>query len=268
MEAVCNGELPRTLRDDGVFGWRCGVFVTLHVAHRLRGCIGVIETPNHAVGPTVNVRADVKLSQMKTSDDRARLIERQENRQTQAGEETGLIASMEPLGQSIVRCAATAALGDPRFPPLRPADLPSLQIEISLLSRPFPIRPEDILLGRHGIIVRASAAGLRPASPGRNTREPLSAGETVRPVAPSGPPTPNLQRRPAVFVAGFRQGVLLPQVAVEHNFTLKQFLAEVCRKADLPAEAWRRTETVGDSCLIELLAFTSHVFSDAGVMHS
>lgn len=104
VEAVCRGDLPRYLRNDGIFGERCGVFVTLHVLRLLRGCIGVVE-------------AD------------------------------------EPLGSSIVRCAATAALHDPRFNAIRQEEIPDLQIELSLLSAPLAIRPEQIEIGRHGLLV-------------------------------------------------------------------------------------------------------------------
>jgi AmmeMemoRadiSam system protein A len=65
----------------------------------------------------------------------------------------GVIEGEEPLGESIVRCAASAALQDPRFAPLRPEELPNLQIEISLLSPPAPIRPEEIEVGRHGLLI-------------------------------------------------------------------------------------------------------------------
>jgi AmmeMemoRadiSam system protein A len=69
----------------------------------------------------------------------------------------GVIEGEEPLGESIVRCATSAALQDPRFPPLRPADLDELQIEISLLSPPAAIRPEEIEIGRHGLLVSRGA---------------------------------------------------------------------------------------------------------------
>ena len=87
-----------------VFTQICGVFVTLHVQGKLRGCIGVIEAE-------------------------------------------------EPLGASISHCAASAALHDPRFSPVRAEELSDLQIEISLLSPPVPILPEEIEIGRHGLLV-------------------------------------------------------------------------------------------------------------------
>jgi len=65
----------------------------------------------------------------------------------------GIIESDEPLCVSIGHCAASAALHDPRFSPVRAEELADLQIEISLLSPPAPIRPEEIEIGRHGLIV-------------------------------------------------------------------------------------------------------------------
>ena len=87
----------------------------------------------------------------------------------------GAIDIDEPLGESIVRCAAGAALQDPRFAPLRLEDLGGLHIEISLLSPPAAIRPEQIEIGRHGLLVsRGAQRGLllpQVATEHRLTRE-------------------------------------------------------------------------------------------------
>jgi AmmeMemoRadiSam system protein A len=159
--AVTHGSLPESWPRDRVFAERCGVFVTVRVGQRLRGCIGVID-------------AD------------------------------------EALGDRIVRCAACAALQDPRFPPIRPDELENLQIEISLLSPMTPILAENIEIGRHGLMI----------------------------------------------ALGSQRGVLLPQVAVDHNLTVEQFLAETCRKARLPADAWRGSEA-------QIFGFTCEIFADA-----
>ena len=42
---------------------------------------------------------------------------------------------------------------------------------------------------------------------------------------------------------GGRSGVLLPQVAVEQKWNRSEFLEHTCRKAGLPADAWRDPET-------------------------
>jgi AmmeMemoRadiSam system protein A len=65
----------------------------------------------------------------------------------------GVVEPEEPLGDAIVRCAAGAALEDPRFAPMRKDQLGELTIEISLLSAPVPISPEAIEIGRHGLLV-------------------------------------------------------------------------------------------------------------------
>lgn len=65
----------------------------------------------------------------------------------------GIVEPSEPLADSIARSAASAALEDPRFSPVRVEELPELQIEISLLSRPELILPENIEIGKHGLLI-------------------------------------------------------------------------------------------------------------------
>jgi AmmeMemoRadiSam system protein A len=73
----------------------------------------------------------------------------------------GVIDADQPLGDSVVRCAASAALQDPRFAPVCLEDLGGLQIEISLLSPPAAIDPTEIEVGRHGLLVaRGTRRGL------------------------------------------------------------------------------------------------------------
>ncbi len=69
----------------------------------------------------------------------------------------GVIEADEPLGEAIVRCAASAALEDPRFAPMKQEQLDELDIEISLLSPMEPIMLEAIEIGRHGLLVRLHA---------------------------------------------------------------------------------------------------------------
>jgi len=112
VDAVSRGQLSDKIAKDGPLAEPRGVFVTLRLMSRLRGCIGVIEGD-------------------------------------------------EPLGESIVRCAASAALQDPRFAPLRLEDLAELQVEISLLSPPAAIDPGQVEVGRHGLLVsRGTQRGL------------------------------------------------------------------------------------------------------------
>ena len=43
---------------------------------------------------------------------------------------------------------------------------------------------------------------------------------------------------------GVRRGLLLPQVATEWGWSREEFLVHTCRKAGLPADAWRNGATV------------------------
>lgn len=124
----------------------------------------------------------------------------------------GVVETQETLAESVMRCAAGAALRDPRFSPLQTEELEGLHIEISLMSAPVPIRPEEIEIGRHGLLV----------------------------------------------INGARRGLLLPQVATEHQLDPQQFLQETCRKAGLPLEAWREGGT-------EILGFTCEIFSEGSL---
>ncbi len=88
----------------GIFAERRGVFVSLHVGSKLRGCIGVVE-------------------------------------------------GSAALGEALARCAADAALHDPRFSRMRAEELAALEIEVSLLSPLQPMLPEEVEIGNHGLLV-------------------------------------------------------------------------------------------------------------------
>jgi uncharacterized protein len=103
-EAVCHRRLLEEIPKIEALEPHCGAFVTLQVAGKLRGCIGVIE-------------------------------------------------AKQRLGESIVRCAYGAALDDPRFSPVQEEELSRMQIEVSLLSPLQRLLPEEIDIGRHGLLV-------------------------------------------------------------------------------------------------------------------
>ena len=118
----------------------------------------------------------------------------------------GSTAARLPLDQAVADAAYSAALQDPRFDPLTPAELPEIDVEISVLSPFEDIRPEDIVVGRHGLMISSD----------------------------------------------FARGLLLPQVAEERHWSAERFLEETCRKAGLPAGAWKHGVTIQ--------AFTAEVF--------
>ena len=65
----------------------------------------------------------------------------------------GQVESPDPLVETIARAAINAALHDPRFPAVGADEVGSLEIEISVLSPPAPVAPDEILLGRHGLLI-------------------------------------------------------------------------------------------------------------------
>src|SRR5262245_3063282 len=121
----------------------------------------------------------------------------------------GHIQANEPLGLVVPRCAVSACSSDPRFPPIAQAELPDLEIEISLLGLFEPIASSgEIEIGRHGLFVEQ----------------------------------------------GWHRGLLLPQVATEWQWDADTFLAQTCRKAGLPHDAWKHAA--------KLLRFEAEVFSE------
>ena len=65
----------------------------------------------------------------------------------------GFTEAVAPLYRVVQECAVAAATEDPRFPPVSPRELPSLRIEISVLTPLFPIGPGEVEVGRHGLMV-------------------------------------------------------------------------------------------------------------------
>lgn len=71
----------------------------------------------------------------------------------------GLIEAVHPVEDTIREMAESAAFKDPRFPSLRADEFSEIDIEISLLSHLFPIKPDAVEVGKHGLV--ASAGGRR-----------------------------------------------------------------------------------------------------------
>lgn len=66
----------------------------------------------------------------------------------------GHIEPNEPLGTIIPRCAVAASSADPRFPAVSASELPSLDIELSLVGPLESVAgPDDFEIGRHGLVV-------------------------------------------------------------------------------------------------------------------
>ncbi|MEJ2007832.1 MAG: AmmeMemoRadiSam system protein A [Acidobacteriota bacterium] len=65
----------------------------------------------------------------------------------------GHVQTKEPLYKTVQECAVASALTDPRFTPVTPDEVPNLHIEISVLTQPAEIAPEQIVIGEHGLII-------------------------------------------------------------------------------------------------------------------
>jgi len=116
----------------------------------------------------------------------------------------GCIGYPEPimaLGKAISDVAVAAALRDPRFPPVRLEEMESIIIDVTLLTP-----PEDIRFSDEEDLVRQVRIG----------RDGLIAKK------------------------GFYSGLLLPQVPVEYDWSVEEFLSHTCMKAGLHPEEWRR----------------------------
>lgn len=74
------------------------------------------------------------------------------------GELRGCIGLVEPhqaLFDAVARAAAAAATEDGRFEPVTPGELPGIAVEISVLGPLRTVRPEEVEVGRHGLLVRS-----------------------------------------------------------------------------------------------------------------
>jgi len=110
-----------------------------------------------------------------------------------------MIEPQGPLYRNVSGCAIAAASRDSRFKPIKLAELPEVEFEISVLSPVEKVTDlSAIEIGTHGLIVSRGNA----------------------------------------------RGLLLPQVAIQHQWSREEFLGETCRKAGLPPTAWKQGATV------------------------
>lgn len=131
----------------------------------------------------------------------------------------GCIGYPEPimgLGEAIKDVAISAALRDPRFPSVGIEEMDSIVLEVTLLTP-----PEEIIFQDEGDLKRQVTIG----------------------------------RDGLVAKRSFLSGLLLPQVPVEYNWSVEEFLSHTCMKAGLHPEEWRR----GD---VKFLKFQGKVYGE------
>lgn len=125
----------------------------------------------------------------------------------------GYTEAVAPLFKVVQECAVAAATEDPRFPPVSPRELPFLRVEISVLTPLFPIRPEEVEVGRHGLMV---------AQGGRRGL-----------LLPQVPVELGWDRETFLDQTCVKAG--LPPSAWRHGATLRAFTAEVFGEQEKPA---------------------------------
>lgn len=111
----------------------------------------------------------------------------------------GLPYPTTPLTQAVIEAALSAAMQDPRFPPVTLDELDNIVFEVSILTPPERVKvekpmeyPSKIKVGRDGLIVERS----------------------------------------------YCKGLLLPQVPVELKWEEEEFLCQCSMKAGLPPDSW------------------------------
>jgi AmmeMemoRadiSam system protein A len=71
----------------------------------------------------------------------------------------GYVFPVNPLYQTVAETARAAAFDDPRFPPVTREEAITLRVSLSILSPLGVIQPEQVVVGKHGLVV--SLGGLR-----------------------------------------------------------------------------------------------------------
>jgi AmmeMemoRadiSam system protein A len=65
----------------------------------------------------------------------------------------GLALAVSPLYRAVAETAQAAAFEDTRFSPLRSEELGDIEVSLSILSPLKTIQPEQIEIGRHGLVI-------------------------------------------------------------------------------------------------------------------
>jgi len=68
----------------------------------------------------------------------------------------GYVLPVSSVYQAVADTARAAAFEDTRFCPVKLEEARDLEIELSILSRPKPIAPEDVVIGRDGLLIGMS----------------------------------------------------------------------------------------------------------------
>lgn len=122
-----------------------------------------------------------------------------------------------PLVDVLLNAAMAAAFKDPRFPPVAKGEMDDIIVEVTVLSQPEPV-------------------------PG-TTSEEIKNGIKI-----------GVHGLMVKYITG-RAGLLLPQVPVENNWDVEEFLGHTCMKAGMPKDTW-----MWPDC--KVFRFTGQVFQE------
>ncbi len=125
-----------------------------------------------------------------------------------------------PLKDALLESAFSAAFRDSRFPPISEEELGKVTIEVSLLTKPRKI--------------------LWKKENGKSLLSAISIGRDG-------------------LIAKYKSfsGLLLPQVPVEWNWGVPEFLSQTCKKAGLPGDFW-----ITDPDSVSFYKFQSDIFAE------
>ncbi|MBI3181040.1 MAG: AmmeMemoRadiSam system protein A [Myxococcales bacterium] len=135
---------------------------------------------------------------------------------TKEGQLRGCIGSLspiQPLALDVVRNTVNAAVSDPRFPPVKPEELGSLSLSISVLDLPKPLE---------GVPAAQLPSHLAQSKPG------------------------------LILEYGGRRSTFLPQVWEELPDPV-EFLSHLCAKQGSPLECWREPAAKYQSYAVQYL---------------
>jgi uncharacterized protein len=116
----------------------------------------------------------------------------------------GYLDARQSLGKATINAAISAATADPRFPPIDTKDLETVVFEVNVLSEPSQLK-----LAKRSDYPKSVTIG----------------------------------KDGLIISNSESRGILLPEVAVEWNWTAEEFLGQCCLKAGLCPDAWLDSET-------------------------
>ncbi len=122
---------------------------------------------------------------------------------------------IKPLIEALIDSAISAATRDPRFSPVTIEELDKLVVEVSVLTKPELLKCKP---NEYHKFIEIGRHGL-------------------------------------IVERGLFRGLLLPQVAVEYNWNVEEFLANTCLKAGLMPDEWLDDTT-------NVYIFEAQIFSE------